>query len=91
MQLIQYVKLAESKDKLTVHHKMPFHLDKSMELSLDNLCTLCEGKEVNCHFVFGHCFFSWKCYNPNVEQDIKLIDTIRTCAKMEKETETTDL
>lgn len=72
------------KDKLTVHHKHPFFLFPSDELNPENLITLCEGKIMNCHFVFGHCFLTWKCYNPNVVEDVKIISNLRKNAKTEK-------
>ena len=41
--------------KLTVHHRQPFHTDKSRELDKSNLITLCEGAgNGNHHLLFGH-------------------------------------
>lgn len=57
------------KDDLNVHHIIPFHIDRSKELDLNNLITLCNGN--NCHFTFGH-LFNWQNYNPSVVQDTKL-------------------
>lgn len=54
--------------KLSVHHIMPYHLDKSKELESSNLITLCE--EHHCHLVFGH-LASWYSYNPAVQEDVK--------------------
>lgn len=70
--------------EITVHHKKPYHLFPELELSYDNLITLCEGKVINCHFVFGHCFLNWSCYNPNIEKDTKLINNIRKYAKKDR-------
>lgn len=56
------------KDKLIVHHKVPFHIDSSKELDLENLMTLCEGDTVNCHLLFGH-LLNWQKYNPLIEID----------------------
>jgi hypothetical protein len=53
---------------LSVHHIIPFHIDKSKELDQDNLITLCN--EHHCHFVFGH-LDSWYSYNINVREDAK--------------------
>ena len=52
-------------DNLNVHHKMPFHLDKSKELDNNNLITLCE---THCHILIGH-LASFKSYNPDVVED----------------------
>lgn len=48
------------KDRLNVHHCMPFHIDKALELDANNLITLCMG-EKECG--------SFKLYNPNVRKD----------------------
>lgn len=55
------------KDRLNVHHCMPFHLDPSKELDPTNLITLCMG-EKECHLHIGH-GGSFKQYNPNVRRD----------------------
>lgn len=73
-----------SSKQLIVHHKKPFHLFPELELEKENLIVLCEGDVVNCHFLFGHCFNNWKCYNPNVEEDVKIIEKIRKCSKIGK-------
>lgn len=63
------------KDHLQVHHKVPFHIDKSKELDRDNFITLCENTPENDHLVVGH-NGNWKNYNPNVEEDCdKLLAT----------------
>ena len=74
-----------SKERLAVHHKIPFMYAPELELSENNLIVLCEGKTINCHFIFGHCFTNWKCYNLNVEEDIRVIKTIRKNAQPKKE------
>ena len=57
---------------MEVHHKMPFHLDKSKELDMANLITLCEANKngVNCHLLFGH-LGSFKAFNAEVDVDSK--------------------
>jgi len=55
-------------DKVSVHHKIPFHLDESLELSENNLITLCDYRKNNCHYRFGH-LFSYHSYNSNIEKD----------------------
>lgn len=59
--------------KITVHHRMPFHLDPSLELREGNLITLCEGKStLNCHLVFGHWGNFRTKYNPHIEDDARV-------------------
>ena len=67
----------DSSKDLIVHHKKPFHIFPELELLENNFVTLCEGKTVNCHYLFGHCLKNWKCYNVNVEEDIKIIARLR--------------
>lgn len=55
------------KDRLNVHHCMPFHLDPAKELDPTNLITLCMGDK-ECHLHIGH-GGSFKQYNPNVRSD----------------------
>jgi hypothetical protein len=57
------------KNSLEVHHEKPVHLFPELELEESNLMTLCE--RMKCHFVMGH-LYSWKSYNPNVEEDLKV-------------------
>ena len=59
------------KENLTIHHIIPVHIDESRELDDKNLITLCQGKTMNCHFIFGH-FLNWSKYNPNVVEDSKI-------------------
>ena len=55
--------------KLEAHHKMPFHLDPSLELDPTNLIALCEGaRQINCHLFVGH-LGSFQSYNPSVHAD----------------------
>ena len=56
--------------KLEVHHKMPFHLDPSLELDPNNLITLCESDSygIICHLYIGH-LGNYKKFNPNVTED----------------------
>jgi len=63
-----YCEVCGSKNNLNVHHMKPFHLEPELELDESNLITLCEGKSVNCHFLFGH-FCNWKNFNPDVVKD----------------------
>jgi hypothetical protein len=50
--------------RLDVHHVMPFHLDKALELDPKNLIVLCR----RCHLLFGH-FDDWKSFNAAVRAD----------------------
>lgn len=54
------------KNRLNVHHCMPFHLDPTKELDSTNLITLCMS-EKECHLHIGH-GGSFKQYCPNVRQ-----------------------
>lgn len=58
------------KQKLNVHHILPFHLDREKELDAENLITLCEGNStINCHLRFGHWGNFAKKYNPDIRED----------------------
>ena len=52
---------------VNVHHKIPFHIDKSKELLEENLITLCRIH----HFWWGH-LGSWKSYNKDVKIDASI-------------------
>ena len=54
------------KERLNVHHCVPFHLDSSLELDVNNLITLCMG-EKECHLKIGH-GGSFKQYVPEVRK-----------------------
>lgn len=66
------------KKNLEVHHKIPVHVARSMELDPDNLITLCEWKPLatmadvkdkpHCHLDVGH-LGNWFSYNKNVEKN----------------------
>jgi 5-methylcytosine-specific restriction enzyme A len=60
------------KDKLQVHHILPFHVHPEKELDPSNLITLCvDGVgHTNCHLMFGHAG-NFKCHNENVAEDAK--------------------
>lgn len=55
------------KDKLNVHHILPFHLYPARELDPANLIVLCEGSTA-CHLTLGH-LGDWKRFNPHVVED----------------------
>ena len=56
-------------EHLQVHHIVPFHVNKDLELEPTNLITLCEGKgEHQCHLNIGH-LGNFKNYNPSVVED----------------------
>lgn len=56
--------------KLKVHHVVPFHYDRDLELEPGNLLTLCESKKngCNCHLLVGH-GGDYREFNPNVRRD----------------------
>lgn len=63
-----------SKEKLEVHHIVPFHVDPSKELDMNNLATVCERKKfgINCHLLVGH-LGNYKRYNPNFRSSASFI------------------
>lgn len=54
------------KKRLTVHHIVPVHVDRTRELEPSNLIVLCR----RCHFFVAH-FYDWKSFNPYVVEDAK--------------------
>lgn len=60
-----------SREKLEVHHILPFHLYPDQELAGGNLVTLCESGG-NCHFLIGH-LKNWKSYNLEVRKDAEAL------------------
>lgn len=56
------------KEKLNVHHCVPFHLDPEKELDPNNLITLCMKMGQECHLLIGH-GGSFKAFNENVRED----------------------
>lgn len=62
--------------KLRVHHKIPYHVDPTLELDASNLVTLCENsRSFNCHLVVGH-VLSYKRWNPTIDTDIPFVQAI---------------
>jgi 5-methylcytosine-specific restriction enzyme A len=55
-------------ENLQVHHVVPFHLDRSLELDPTNFITLCEKLNYNCHLRVGH-LGAWVRFNKNVRKD----------------------
>lgn len=57
---------------LEIHHKVPFHLRPDLELSPENLITLCEAgtNGIVCHRAIGH-LGSYQSFNKDVEKDAK--------------------
>lgn len=60
-----------SKKNVVPHHIIPVHLDPDKELDPNNLISLCENKNFNCHFFFGH-LKNWTKYNLNIVEDAKI-------------------
>lgn len=56
-----------SRSDLEVHHIEPYHLVPWKELDPQNLITLCESLNYNCHLQVGH-FGDWRGYNRDVRQ-----------------------
>lgn len=54
---------------LQCHHRVPVHVNKSLELDPANYRALCMFPGRACHFHIGHCGTSWMAWNPNVDED----------------------
>ena len=52
----------------TVHHIIPFHVDPTKELDIDNLIGFCSTCH---HLTFGHLMY-WKSYNSKVVEDTQI-------------------
>lgn len=57
-----------SKNKLQVHHVVPFCVDPTRELDENNLATLCS----RCHLLIGHCGW-WQTHNPNFKFSVQQV------------------
>ena len=68
------------REKLEVHHIVPFHKAPERELDPTNLMTLCEGP-TNCHFLFGH-LGDWRIENRYVRADAAEFNRRRTEARI---------
>ncbi len=64
--------VCDSKKKVEVHHKVPFHIAPDLELKEDNLVSLCENKKygICCHLLIGH-LGNYQRINVNVEYDMR--------------------
>jgi hypothetical protein len=69
-----------TKNKLEVHHIIPFHIDPSLELDKNNLMTLCR----NHHYTFGH-FCDWTSWNKFVQSDVVHYNSRRVMRPHKKE------
>lgn len=60
--------------KLEVHHIIPVHVDRSLELRQDNLITLCASgrRGLNCHLFVGH-YGDFRQFNPTAPIDAEAI------------------
>lgn len=61
------------RERIQVHHKLPFHAHPELELDPANLISLCMSPK-ECHLRIGH-GGSFKTYNPNVVKDSELLVT----------------
>lgn len=62
--------VCDGKERLNVHHVVPFHLDPAKELDRTNLITLCESGHhgINCNLLVGH-RGNFQKENPDVRAD----------------------
>ena len=58
--------------ELVAHHRIPFHVDPSLELELSNLIPLCEAGRygLNCHLLLGH-LGNWRRWNVELDVDVQ--------------------
>jgi len=63
--------VCESKKKVEVHHKVPFHISPGLELEKTNLVSLCENNKygIKCHLLIGH-LGNYKKFNDDLDIDI---------------------
>lgn len=63
--------VCDAKRKVEVHHKIPFHIAPDLELTEDNLVSLCENKKygINCHLLLGH-LGNYRRVNTTVDADV---------------------
>lgn len=54
-----------SKEKLEVHHLLPFHINAALENEFSNLATFCRKH----HYGIGHGETSWKAWNDQAKAD----------------------
>lgn len=54
------------------HHIQPVHIRPDLELSWDNLITLCESKTHNCHLIWGHLLSFRDSWNLSVREDAEI-------------------
>ena len=62
-----FCRMCGGKDKLQVHHIIPFADNPELELDADNLVTLCEFPGVDCHLRHGH-LGSFHTFNPKIKE-----------------------
>jgi hypothetical protein len=55
-----------------VHHKVPVHVDDSLELDPGNLVTLCDERASRHHFEVGH-GGDWRMWNQAIDADIEYL------------------
>jgi hypothetical protein len=59
-----------AKQRLQVHHKVPFHLRPELELQTSNLVTLCMSFSRECHLRIGH-GGDFRAFNPSIEDMVE--------------------
>jgi len=75
------------KEKLAVHHKVPWHKNKDLELDETNFITLCMAQDRHCHLLVAH-GNNYKCWvdtvvelsaevlNAYKQSDMKLVQSL---------------
>ncbi len=68
------------KEKIEVHHVEPFHERPELELSEENLVTLCADPSCKAHLTIGH-LGNYQLHNPKIREDAAMLKIRRQEAR----------
>ena len=54
-------------DADTVHHIIPVHVNRDLEMEESNLMSLCDNRTRKCHFIVAH-YCHWVKYNDKIKE-----------------------
>ena len=77
------------KDRLNIHHIVPFHIDQSLELDESNLITMCMGAN-ECHLRIAHSG-NFRYWNPDVRHICKELQEKKLTLKQAEQVSLTKL
>ena len=66
-------KKSNNGNRCDVHHLVPVHVNPALSCDYNNFITLCRRH----HYYFGHCNRSWKVFDSNLFDTIKVTDEAR--------------